>query len=126
MNPVATAPGSVFVWRTLMTRLRALVIRSPFRERTPDSKDERNRKPGSGFPFSLLLLPVSPPVRLPATMNQPSRIRRMLNARYSKQTSPAYLFDDMLRRHHRALLPARQLRNLIADDKETAIGGQQA
>jgi hypothetical protein len=41
--------------------------------------------------------------------------------RDGEEASAANLFDDVLGGHHRALLPAGQRRDLIADDEEASL-----
>src|SRR5713226_3715341 len=65
-------------------------------------------------------------VRLAAALNQTSGVGRMLDQRHGLQSSAGYLLDDMLGRHHGSLLPARQLRDLIAGDVEPPIRSQQS
>ena len=63
--------------------------------------------------------------RLETALDQPARVGCTLDSRHGQQTAAAYLFHDMLRGHHRPLLPTRQGRDLVTDDEEATIRSQQ-
>src|SRR5205085_3805333 len=58
-------------------------------------------------------------------LHQTPRVWRVPDLRHRQQATASDLLDHVLGRHHRTLLPARQLRHLIADDTETPIRRQQ-